>query len=117
MFLLSAFSVPMSYTTLNTDPQDFPSFLQVHPHFGHICVHVVVVISPEVRCTCFPGCAEARENGLQASISTPLPLGKVGTYQQIKVANHSPSSVNILQSPKGFETCLIVKFGSFILSP
>lgn len=62
MFPLSAFSVPLSYTTLNTEPQHLPNFLQMYPHFGHICVHMTAVVSPEVHCMCFTGCAEASEN-------------------------------------------------------
>lgn len=50
IFLLSAFSVPLLYTTLNIEPQHFSNFLQVHPHVGHTCVHMTAVVSPDVAC-------------------------------------------------------------------
>lgn len=50
MFLLSVFSVPLLYTTLNIEPRHFSNFLQVHPHVGHMCVHMTAVVSPDVAC-------------------------------------------------------------------
>lgn len=65
MFTLSAFPVPLSYTTLNTEPQQLPNFLitiKVHSHFGHFCVPETAVVSPVVQCTCVTSCAEASES-------------------------------------------------------
>lgn len=43
--MLSAFPVPLSYPTLKVELQHFPIFLQLHPHFGHICVHMTALSS------------------------------------------------------------------------
>jgi len=60
MSLLCAFSVSLFYTAFNISPQNFPNFLQVHPHFDLICIHSTTVVSPEIFCKYFTGYAEAR---------------------------------------------------------
>lgn len=104
IFLLNAFSVLLSYTTFYSVPQHYPNLLQMHPHYGHICVHMTAVVVSTNVCCMFYWLRRSYWELITSINIHPSALEEAGACQQIEAAICSPSSTNSSSnSPKGLK--------------
>lgn len=104
IFLLNVFSVLLSYTTFCSVPQHYPYLLQMHPHYGHICVHMTAVVVSTKVCCMFYWLRRSYWELITSINIHPSALEEAGTCQQIEAAICSPSSTNSSSnSPSGLK--------------